>query len=61
MIVGQEELLNKINTYTLDNFPHSLILVGAKGSGKNLICDYIANHLNIEIIDITKSQTLLSD
>lgn len=54
-IIGQNLLVDKINKNNLDSFPHSLILLGEKGSGKHLICDYISDHLAIELVDITES------
>lgn len=49
MILGQESLCTSINEYSLDTFPKSLMLVGPKGSGKDLLIDYIAQHLNLPI------------
>ena len=57
-IIGQDELKNRIDNTTLDTFPHSLILKGAKGSGKHLFCEYIAEHLGLELIDITDKISL---
>lgn len=53
MIIGQEKLCNKITSLTLDTFPRSILLIGLEGSGKHLMCDFIANHLNIPMVDIT--------
>jgi ATP-dependent protease Clp ATPase subunit len=49
MILGQESLCASIDEYSLDTFPKSLMLVGPKGSGKDLLIDYIAQHLNLSI------------
>lgn len=57
MIVGQTKICNKIDSLTLDQFPRSLMLVGAKGSGKHLLVDYIANKFNLQVIDITTELT----
>ena len=53
MIIGQDKLLNKINQYNLDTFPKTIALIGPEGSGRHLIIDYIANHLNLSYTDIT--------
>jgi len=54
-ILGQDNLLNKLNNYDLNNFPRSLLLVGDRGSGKHLISNYIKeNILNLPLIDITE-------
>lgn len=54
-ILGQDNLMNKIRSKTLDTFPRSLILNGEKGSGKHLISNFISEHLDIPLIDITES------
>ena len=55
MIRGQEILCNRIDSYTnLDKFPRTLMLIGALGSGKHLLCEYIANKFNLQQIDITE-------
>ena len=50
MIVGQEKLLKKVEKSNLDTFPQSLILLGDKGCGKHTLCNFIAQHLNIEMV-----------
>lgn len=53
MIIGQEKLCNKIMSLTLDTFPRSILLIGLEGSGKHLVCEFISEHLNIPMVDIT--------
>lgn len=54
-MIGQKKLLEKLNTYDLDKFPRSLLLLGEKGSGKHLICDYVkTNILKLPLLDITE-------
>ena len=55
MITGQEKICNQIDNLTLDSFPRSLMLVGARGSGKHLIVDYVASKFKFQVIDITTS------
>lgn len=55
MIQGQEKICEKVNRLTLDKFPRSLMLVGAYGSGKHMIVDYISKKFNLQVIDITKN------
>ena len=55
MIVGQKTLLDKLNNYTIDTFPKSLMLVGEVGSGKHLISNKISELLNISIENITET------
>lgn len=54
MVIGQEIICNKIESTTLSTFPRTLMLIGDYGSGKHLLCDEIAKHLNISIRDLTK-------
>ena len=48
-ILGQENLCQTILNYSLDTFPHSVLLVGQKGSGKDLIINFISNHLKLTV------------
>lgn len=54
-MLGQEKLLNKIDNLTLDSLPHSIILLGDIGSGKNMICDYMSKKFNLTLLDITNN------
>ena len=57
-MIGQLKLLSKLNTYTASTFPHSTIFVGKQGSGKHTVVNYLANRLNIDIVDITENLSL---
>jgi len=50
-IIGQDKLLNKINSYTIDSLPRTIAIIGEKGSGKSLLCGYIAEKFNLKYID----------
>lgn len=52
-IIGLDYLLNKIDNYTLDTLPHSMILIGKDGAGKHVVSSYISNKFNLGILDIT--------
>lgn len=54
-MIGQKNLLNKLNNYTLDTFPHSTLILGEEGSGKHLICSYIKDLLKLPLLDITEN------
>lgn len=50
-IIGQEELLNRIDSLIdSDNFPRFSIIVGPKNSGKKLIANYISDRLNATFV-----------
>lgn len=53
MVIGQEKICNLIQSATLDDFPRSLMLVGARGGGKHLICKYIADKFGLITVDLT--------
>lgn len=58
MIIGQKIICNKIDNSTLDTFPRTLMLIGAQGAGKHLICSYIADKFNLMQLDITDEISL---
>ena len=57
-MVGQERLLKEINKLNLSTFPRTLMLTGAVGSGRHLLCKEIAKRLNLDLVDITNELTL---
>lgn len=52
-MIGQKNLLSKLDKYTLDTFPHSVILLGENGSGKKEIVKYLAKHLSTPAFNLT--------
>lgn len=57
-MVGQKNLIQKLNIATLDNMPRSLILVGPSGCGKHLYASEVAKKLNLNLLDITDNLNL---
>lgn len=53
-MIGQKRLLDRIDKYSLNNFPNTSLILGEDGSGKHLIAKYIADRFNVELVDITK-------
>lgn len=54
MIVGQKHLLNKLDKYDINTFPHSVIILGEEGSGKKKIARHISeNVVKLPLLDIT--------
>ena len=51
-IIGQDELLAKINSYTIDTLPHAILLEGDVGCGKHTLCKYIGEKLNLEVQEL---------
>jgi replication-associated recombination protein RarA len=56
-MIGQDRIINKIENITISSLPHSLILLGDKGSGRHTIVSLIADKLNLTVIDITNDIT----
>ena len=62
-MVGQEFLLNNIPK-TLDEFPHTLLIEGAVGSGRHTLVKYICDSFKIEPIDFKElgiKETTIND
>lgn len=51
-IIGQDALVNKIDNYTIDTLPHAILLEGKVGCGKHLMCSYIAEKFNLELVEL---------
>lgn len=51
-MIGQENLLNKIEKLASGSFPRFTLIVGPKGSGKKLVCREIANKLKCPLVPI---------
>ena len=56
-IIGQNKLLKFIDKCTLSTFPRTVMLEGDSGSGKHMICNYVAEKFNLIIEDISDSLT----
>ena len=50
-MIGQKNLTNAISQF--QELPHSLLLVGERGSEEELITDYVANKFNLITFDLT--------
>ena len=56
-LLYQDKLLNLVSGYSLDTFPHSILLVGPLGCGKHTLLNIIQKKLNIPLEDITNHLT----
>lgn len=52
---SQKHIYNYIDNKARDNFPRSLLLLGESGCGKHSLCDYIAEKLNLQLINISEN------
>lgn len=54
MIIGQDELVNKLDSLIAENkLPNTIAFIGEEGSGKHTLTQYLASKLNIELFNIT--------
>ena len=51
-IIGQDKLKSYINNTSIDVFPHAILLCGQQGSGRHLICQYIAETKGMIYCDV---------
>ena len=58
MIIGQADLLNKLNQYTLMTLPKALLLIGDTGCGKHTFAQYLASRLELEYEEVLKDFSL---
>lgn len=54
LIEGQEYLNETFEKMTLKTLPQAICLIGQYGCGKHLLASKLAEHLNIELVDITE-------
>lgn len=57
MLIGQNKLLEKLNTYSLDTLPKSILFLGPTGSGRKTIIKNLADRLNLELVSISEKIT----
>ena len=52
---SQKHIYNYIDKKARDTFPRSLLLLGESGCGKHTLCDYIAEKLNLQLVNISEN------
>lgn len=57
-MVGQGELIESIESHSLDTLPHSLLLIGEPGCGKHTLAQELGDHYRIGVVDMTDNLTL---
>ena len=50
--IGQDSLLQKINGFTVETFPHSFIVYGENGSGRHMLCSFIAEKFHLDYVEV---------
>ena len=54
-IIGQDRLIDHINSYNIDTFPHSILLEGPVGCGKHTLCYAIGDALGLEVVELNSN------
>lgn len=57
-MIGQEKIISKLFSYSLDKLPRTIMLLGERGCGKHTLVNEVSTHFNLEIEDITNSLNL---
>lgn len=52
-IFGLNYLTSKLDDYTLDTLPHSILIIGKEGSGKHVIANYLGDKFKLNLLDIS--------
>lgn len=56
-MIGQQELLKVLNSYTIQTLPKALMLIGEKGCGKHTVVNELAKKLELEVEELQNSIT----
>ena len=57
-MIGQDNLVSKLKSYSIATLPHSILLLGEQGCGKHTLTKELANHFDIDLVDISNDITL---
>ena len=52
-MIGQEKILNKLKSYTINTLPKNLLFLGPYGSGKHTIAREVAKYYGVDIIELS--------
>lgn len=52
-MIGQEKILNKLKSYTINTLPKNLLLLGPYGSGKHTIVREVAKYYSVDVIELS--------
>lgn len=55
VLIGQENIIEKIDSYSIDTLPHSILLEGSLGCGKHTLCNYIGNKFGLEVVELSNN------
>lgn len=52
-MVGQEKLIKKLTSYTLETLPKTILFLGETGCGKHLLSKKLSQFFNIDLVEIS--------
>lgn len=52
-MIGQEKILNKLKSYTINTLPKNLLFLGPYGGGKHTIAREVAKYYGVDIIELS--------
>ena len=58
MMLGQERLQNRLLLSSLNDLPHTILLIGDDGCGKHFLASEMSKHYNLDLIDISDNISL---
>lgn len=54
MLIGQKNLLKKLDSYTIATIPKTILFLGEEGCGKRTFANYVANRLDLKVVEINE-------
>lgn len=57
LILGQDSLLNTLDSFTIQTLPKTIMFIGEAGAGKHLLASYLADKFNFEKVFVSKDVT----
>lgn len=60
-VIGQKVLMSKLDKYTLQNFPKTVLFIGESGCGKSFIANKMAARLNLPVVKLEDKESISED
>lgn len=57
-MLGQDKLVTRLTSYTIDNLPHSILITGEFGCGKHTLVNKLKDFYGLDLFYITDNLTL---
>ena len=56
-IIGQKNLKTKLDSYSITEFPKTILFIGEQGCGKKLLAKHTADRLGLEFVELEEKVT----